>query len=220
MKKRMVLTMTAGALFWGMASVGLAQETGFYVKADLGGNITQDVDVEDFFGENVSGVKLELDPGIRGGIAGGYQVTEWFAAELELGFIINEIDSVKGRPGFADDATLSNVPFLVNAKLQYPIPGTIVTPYAGAGVGGSQYVFDFDALQIGNTVVWGNDSETVFAWQAFAGLRFAMNERMGLALEYRYFDAGSPSWDAGFGEELSFGHARTHSLSLAFDFRF
>jgi OmpA-OmpF porin, OOP family len=221
MKKlfRILFPGVAAALALNLAPLARAQGTGFYVKGDVGGNITEDIDVESFFGENVSGVKLEMDPGLRGGIVGGFQVTDWFATELELGFMVNEVSSVKGG-GFVNDATISNVPFLVNARFQYSNPRLLVTPYAGAGVGGSQVIFDVDELSIGNVTMWGSDSDTVFAWQAFAGLRFALNEQMGLSVEYRYFDAASPSWDAGYGEEFELGHTRTHAFSLAFDFHF
>ncbi len=225
MKKisRLVYPAVVAGLLCASTHLGRAQETGFYLKADLGGNVTEDVKVEEFFGVNVSGVKLELDPGIRGGVGAGYQFVDWFAAEAELGFMINEIKSVKGG-GYVHDSTLSSVPFLVNAKFQLPLKRCPVTPYAGVGVGFSEQIFDVDELAIGNTIMYGSDAAAVFAWQAFAGLRFAINERMGLGVEYRYFEADSASWDAEVFHTASnafeLGRARTHAVSLAFDFHF
>jgi OOP family OmpA-OmpF porin len=203
-----------------------AQSTRFYVKADVGGNITQDIEVHEFLGANVGGTKLKLDPGFRAGIGGGYQVTDWFAAEVELGYMGNEIDSVSGPSGgHAHDAWFENVPFLVNGKLQLPMGRCPVTPYVGAGAGFSESVFDVRHLTIDGVSIRGNDADTVFAWQAFAGLRYALNDRMGLGLEYRYFQAESPSWRADFtfntaGDTFKLGRTQTHAISVAFDYRF
>ena len=72
----------------------------------------------------------------------------------------------------------------------------------------------------------GSDADAVFAWQAFGGLRYSINDRMGLSLEYHYFAAQSPSWEGESwhgsvsNNSLRFGQTRTHVISLAFDFRF
>lgn len=225
MKKLLALAGSCAAVcVWCVSAPNAnAQGSGFYVKGDVGGNFTSDVTVKEFFGVPLLGTKLELDPGIRAGIAGGYQVTDWFAAEAELGFMINEISSVGGA-GYVHDATLSNVPFLVNAKFQYPMKRCPVTPYAGVGAGFSESIFDADALRIGTVVLSGSDATTVFAWQAFAGMRYEINERMGLAVEYRYFEADSASWDADtfhtVSDTFALGRTHTHNVSLAFDFRF
>lgn len=206
-----------------------AQDTGFYLKADVGGQITQDLDLKEFFGVPLTpGSKVKLDPGARVGIAGGYQLTDWFAAEAEVGFLGNEIDSITSATRI-HDASFANVPFLLNAKLQYPNRSR-VTPYAGAGAGFSESIIDVGRITImdangGETSMRGNDTDTVFAWQAFGGLRFKLNEQMNLGLEYRYFSAESAKWRADFSsgtpsDTMSFGRARTHSVSLTFEFRF
>jgi len=211
------------------AASGYGQNTGFYVKGDLGGNLTHDIDVEEFLGANLSGARIELDPGLRAGIGGGYQFVDWASAEVEVGFMGNYIKSMTGATHI-HDAMIGNVPFLVNGKLQLPMGRCPVTPYIGAGVGFSETFFDVDVLEFrdaaGNTYgISGSDSDTVFAWQAFAGLRYALNERMGLGVEYRYFQAESPSWHADFtvgtgSDTLKFGRTQTHAFSLVFDFRF
>lgn len=199
------------------------QERGFYIKGDVGGNITEDLTLKEFFGPVAPGSKVKLDPGFRAGIAGGYQATDWLAGELELGFMGNRINEVTGSTAL-HDAYFSNIPFLFNLKLQYPTRCPF-KPYAGAGVGFSEAVFDIEHLDLNDIHMSGSDSDTVFAWQAFAGIRYALNERMGLSVEYRYFYADSPTWDAEFAvgtlsDHMSFGTTHTHAISLAFDFRF
>ena len=201
----------------------LAQNTGFYVKGDVGGNITQDADLKEFFGPVAPGTKVKFDPGFRAGLTGGYQLTEWFAGEVEVGFLENRIDSITGADR-VHDSWFGNVPFLLNGKLQYP-NSTHFTPYAGAGVGFSEAFLSVGHIDIGGTSLHGDINDTVFAWQAFAGVRYSLNERMGLSLEYRYFAADGARWQADFtqgtaSDTMRMGGTQTHSLSFAFDFRF
>lgn len=200
-----------------------AQDRGFYIKGDVGGNITEDIDLKEFFGPVTPGSKVQLDPGFRAGVTGGYQVTDWFAAEAELGLFENTINSITDATRI-HDARFANIPLLFSAKFQYP-NRTGLTPYLGAGLGFSEAIFDVDNITIGGTTLSGSDNTAVFAYQAFAGLRYRLNERMGLSVEYRYFVTESPTWHAditsGAGSNaLSFGGSQTHAFSLAFEYRF
>jgi outer membrane protein len=205
-----------------LAFNSLGQEGHFYAKFDMGGGIAEDMDLQQFFGENVGGGDVKLDAGLRFGMAGGYWVTDWFAPEVEIGTMMNSIDSFGGSSQV--DATLTQVPFLVNAKFQLPNK-SIVTPYAGAGVGFSTSILSADYMQLGNTYMDGSDADMVFCWQVFAGVRFALNETMGLSLEYRFLAADGPSWEAEYAsgtstDKISFGDAKVQTLSIAFDWRF
>lgn len=202
---------------------GLSQNTGFYIKADVGGNLTQDADLKEFFGPVAPGTKVKFDPGFRAGFAGGYQLTDWFAGEVEVGYLANRIDSITGADR-VHNAWFENVPFLVNAKLQYPNRSPL-TPYIGAGVGFSEAFIDVGSVDIGGTSLHGSINDTVFAYQGFAGLRYRLNDQMGLSLEYRYFAADGANWQADFtsgtsSDTMRMGHTQTHALSFAFDFRF
>ena len=212
-----------GALSAITALSSWGQGSGFYVKGDVGGNFTEDIDLKEFFGPVAPGSKIKLDPGLRAGVSAGYQVTDWFAGEAELGVFENSIDSVTDATHI-HDATFANVPLLFNAKFQYP-NRTPLTPYAGAGLGFSESIFDVGNITIGGTSLSGNDVDAVFAYQFFAGVRYQLNERMGLNLEYRYFATEAPTWHADFAigtasDRLSFGGAHTHAVSLAFEYRF
>jgi opacity protein-like surface antigen len=206
-----------------------AEETGFYIQGDLGGQWTHDVKLNEFFGVPLApDSKIKLDTGIRAGVSGGYQFCSFFALEGELGFMGNHINSITSAT-YIHDAYLANMPFLVNAKFMLP-NRTIVTPFIGAGVGFSQTILDADNISIldtagGVTTMHGNDWDTVFAWQAFAGLKFRVNDYMGIAVEYRYFTADPASWHAEFASgtpsgTISFGRTETHAVSAAFVFRF
>src|SRR5437870_5158231 len=207
------------------------EESHFYIKGDLGGNLTSDSQGSirgdpafgSIFGTRNMGFKVRFDPGERAGLACGYQITDWFAAEGEIGAMVNELNGLGLREG-----TFANVPFLFNLKLQYP-NHTHWTPYIGAGLGISAAIVDADILLASNTFtdfqrVHTSGADAVFAYQAFAGLRYRLNERMGLSVEYRYVATEAPEWDlenvGGARATLSFGRIETHAFSLAFDYRF
>jgi len=199
-----------------------AQTERFYFKFDAGGNITTDTDLKEFLGPVPPGSKIKYNPGIRMGFAGGFQMTPWFAAEAETGFMGNWMDTVTGATHV--DANFSNIPFLINARFQFPGFHNI-TPYFGGGGGGSIAVLDAHGLDVGGVHIDGTDSTAVFAYQGFGGIRFRINEQMGLSVEYRYFATTEPSWTATdtFGtasDKIRFGAVATHAISLAFDWRF
>jgi len=211
-----------------MACVGLAlvapfgaqaqSESGrFYVKADLGGNYTRDTSLKELFGESLTpGSKVKFDPGGRFGIAAGYYLTHWLAAEVESGVMANEIDSITGASRV--DAVFSNVPLLFNLRLQCPHADRVV-PYIGGGVGASFPTIDIEKIDSSTGRRDGSDADAVFAYQAFAGLRFKLNHRMGLSLEYHYFHADGAEWGDS-SDRLRFGATETHAVSIAFDFHF
>ena len=216
------LVVSCGLLLAG-ALPAFGQAGRFYVKADVGGNLTQDTTLNEFFGPVAPNTKVKFDPGFRAGVTGGYQLTDWFAPEVEVGFLENQIDSITGVDHI-HDAWFGNVPFLINGRLQYPNSSGF-TPYIGAGVGFSEAMIDVQHLDLGGTSLHGSMADTVFAWQAFAGLRYRINDQMGLSLEYHYFAADGASWQADFTENtpsdtMRLGRTQTHAISLAFDFRF
>lgn len=194
----------------------------FYFKADAGVNWTSDADLDSFFGPVAPGSQLEFDLGPRFGVGAGYNVTDWFAAELELGFMWNEIDSI--TDALEVDAIFGNAPFLVNAKFELPTRGPVI-PYVGAGVGASAMFIDADFIELGGTEVWGTESAVVFAYQFFGGLRVPINDQMTVGVEYRYTGTGEPDFESDWGfdhshESIRLGRIESHSVSATFTFRF
>jgi opacity protein-like surface antigen len=200
-----------------------AQERGGYMRMDAGGNITMDTDLKEFFGPVAPGSKVSFDPGYRFGFAGGYNITDWFGAEGQLGVYGNNIRSITGATRVSD-AWFWNDPLMANIRLQLP-NRSIITPYIGGGAGGSFSTLSVDHISIGGVTLQGTQTTAVWAAQAFAGLRFKLGHGMGLGVEYRYFVTGEPEWNAAvpFGapsDKLRFGGAQTHSICLVFESRF
>lgn len=219
---RPAVLLPLGAAATLLTTAARAQETPFYVKLDAGGTWMENTDLKEFFGENTTGARVKFDPGARVGFKAGMLLTDWFATELETGAMVNNIRSISGPSSV--DAALWNVPFLINARFQIP-KRMIVTPYFGGGLGFSESVLDSDHIDFGLTHVEGSQSDTVFAYQAFVGLRCMLSDHAGLSLEYHYFGTTDPVWKTDFRspyffDRMSFGGAETHAFSLALDFRF
>jgi len=221
---RMACGVAVGVSFLTLSPLtGHCGTSGLYFKADAGGNVTEDIKLLEFFGPVAPGSKIKLDPGFRFGVTAGYDVCDWFGFEGELGVFANKISGITAATQ-VQDAYFENLPFLVNAKLHLPYWYRL-SPYIGAGVGGSASVLDVDHVTINDVTLHGNDSEVVFAWQALAGLRFMITKNMGVSVEYRYFVADGARWtaDDAFGtanDQARFGHSYTHSASVSFDWRF
>ncbi len=200
-----------------------AQDTRYYIRGGVGGSWMPDTSLKEFFGPVTPGSKVSFDPGARVTVAGGYEFTDWFAGEVETGVMVNGIDTVTDATR-VDDATFSNIPFLLNARFQWPTRCPF-TPYIGGGLGGAASVIDVDHLDVGGTSLQGSQATAVFAYQAFGGIRYRINERMGLSVEYRYFATTDPEWtaDAVAGtptDTLKMGGIENHSVSLVFNYQF
>jgi len=215
--------LTVGFLTIAALSISHAEQGKFYVAADAGAAVTVDTDLEEFFGVPLApNSELTFDPGFRLGVRGGYGVTDWFDAEVETAIMVNNIDSATGAT--EADGSLANFPLLINARFQCPAFHR-VSPYFGGGLGFSSTILSADELIIGTTALDGNTAGIAFAYQAFAGIRFAINERMGLSLEYHYFATTDVEMDADVSvgvpsDELKIGGTATHAATIAFDYRF
>jgi opacity protein-like surface antigen len=196
-----------------------------YVGASLGGDVTLDSKVKEFFGP-IPNTKIRFDPGVHVGFVGGYQLCDWFSVEGETGVYFNQIDSIDGA-SFSGSEFVEQVPMLANVRLQWPSHGRCrLTPYIGGGVGGSVSVIDFqDDIDLNGVVGNGSAATVVFAYQAFAGLRYAITQNIDIGVEYHYFVTTGSDWsfDNTFGtqtDHVKFAGTQTHSASVAVKFRF
>ena len=207
----------AGALCAGAAHAA----QGFYVGADAGGVLTLDTRVKEFVGPVTPGTKVSLDPGVRVGIHGGYKFCDFFSLEAETGVMANNIKSITGA-SIDGEAALSNVPFLVNARFTVPHGKCPITPYFGGGAGGAATVLSFQHhIDFNGEDVHGSDSDVVFAYQAFGGLSYAINDRMNVGLEYHYFATTGASWDVNNGGgKIALAGTQSHAITAAFNISF
>ena len=209
----------AGAFCAGMAHAA----NGVYVGVDAGGVLTLDTRVKEFIGPVSSGTKLELDPGVRVGFHGGYKFCDCFSLEGETGIMANNIHSITGA-SMDGNATLANVPFMANAVFELPHGRCPITPYFGGGGGGSATILAFEHhVDFNGSRVNGSDSDVVAAYQAFGGVRYAINDNMDIGVEYHYFATTGASYsvhDIGSPNKISLAGVQSHAITAAFNFRF
>jgi len=185
---------------------------GPFVGADFGIALTSDTRLKEFPG--VSGRhNVRFDPGARLSLDGGWRFTDWFRAGGEFGVISH---SIKGA-----DASLVEFPLMANLEFQIPNKSRVV-PFFGGGPGVSISVFDIDHDNLaGGDFVDGSTADAVFAWQAYGGARFRINDSMSVGLVYKYFEADSTTWDVRrTASDIRFGRTRTHAISASFSMDF
>ncbi|HUR46019.1 MAG TPA: outer membrane beta-barrel protein [Candidatus Saccharimonadales bacterium] len=203
-------------------SLGLATERGFsqgaYLHAGAGVSLAEKVDLNSFFGPP-PGTRIKFDPGIRLSAAGGYSFCPFMAVELETGIIYNNVKRIEG---FGEiDAALSHVPMLANLVLRYEGSKCPVIPYVGAGVGGDFSIITLDRVSTESVFADGSDTSLNFAWQAFAGIRYKLNDKMSMGGAYKYYSVDRASWDfGGFQDGIQIGRAKTHSILFDFSMSF
>lgn len=196
---------------------------GPYFRVGAGAALTADGSITEFSGF-AAGNKVKYDTGFAFEGAIGYAFNPWISAEFETGSFVNQISHVEG---FAlADTYLYNVPFMANVTLKYTIPRTIVTPYVGAGVGGSITGFDTDYFSNGQVSLYGSDSTVVFAYQFYAGVRFDINGQMSVGIGYKYFateDSDFRYESFNFGgpdHHLGIEGVSSHIVTVTFTMRF
>ena len=181
---------------------------GLYFNADLGGALVENTALNEFPGAAPGG-KVEFNPGMRMSLGGGFRFNDWFSVGAETGYMFNTFKDADGY--------MSQTPFLANVEFRLPNRSPIV-PFIGGGPGMSFNAIwlDYDSLGNGSRVD-GGGGDTVFAWQAYGGLRFKINEYMSAGVVYKYFDAQASKWEVdNTSQDIRFGKTHTHSICASF----
>jgi len=187
MKKIVVLT----ALLISCSAVGAMAAQGPYLSLNAGITMPTDSDIS----EGGESVEIKYDTGYAIGAALGFN----FGAgrlEGELGYKAADTDevSVSGLGSASLDGDLSVLSFMANGYLDFNVNPT-VKPYLMAGIGMANVTFDSNDLDV-------DDDDTVFAYQAGAGVGFALNDKITLDLSYRYMGTQDPEIE---GVDVEYG---------------
>jgi opacity protein-like surface antigen len=189
---------------------------GTYARFEAGVAIVEDID--GFFDDPINSrldFDLSLDPGVRVDFAPGYNFCQYFGVELNTGFIWNSLDGIDTSAGTIPvEGDLLQIPIFGNVILQYPT-SIHLTPYIGAGGGGSYIRLDLDDVD-------GDAGDDFFAaYQFFGGVRYEIDEGMSVGLSYKYMYLFSEDEETLFtGESSGLGDVATHSISALVTFSF
>ncbi len=207
--------MVAAGLVAGLANTAAAQDGNWYLGAAAGVNIVPQYKNTDDFGS----FDFSTAPGyaVLGTVGYGFGPIR---AEAEIGWRDNGMSKFTSGFGSAGLSGYMGVASTM-ANAYYDIrTGTAFTPYIGAGAGGAWInAVNIHSATTGVTIV--DKPQTGFAYQGIAGLSYAVNERLAVTVDYRYFaieDVAVPESAAlGIPSTLRFGYA-AHSVMFGFTY--
>lgn len=175
---------------------------GTYFSGNVGTVWLEDSDI------NYSGYtdELSFDPGYGLTAALGGDFGNGARGEIELGYRSNDFDEYS-VDGYKSDVggDFSTLSLMGNAYFDFPVYGVIV-PFIGGGVGVANINADWDD--------YGDDDDTVFAYQFMAGAGFAVSPTVKLDVQYRYFATSDPEFtDEGGHYDAEYS---SHNVMLGF----
>jgi OOP family OmpA-OmpF porin len=168
-------------------------------------------------------VDNDYDTGFVVGGAIGYDMGQAMGPfglrfEAELSYRNNDVNShsLGGQPlggPFGSTSALAgmgNILFDLNT-------GSPFTIYGGGGLGVANVEFDGHGAAGPGTVM--NDDDTVFAWQAIAGMGYEISSNIVLDVQYRYFNASDVSLTSVSGASSSTDY-ESHAVLGGIRFKF
>ncbi len=202
MKTKTVLLATTALA--ALAFTAPANAAGWYASLTGGANWQDD---DGFFaanGPDTLTFASNSDTGFVIAGAIGYSLTNvapGLRVEAELSYRQNSNDGLWSTTtgGEGDAGTLdfdhSATAVLANVWYDFDVGG--VRPYVGGGIGWADV--EVDGTYVGGTLPAIDFSDDGFAWQAGAGINFAISPNMQLGVGYRYFSGPEVTVLAPFG---------------------
>ncbi|KQU53280.1 flagellar motor protein MotB [Sphingomonas sp. Leaf339] len=231
-KVAIVLALASTAL----ASPALARDKSWYVGAEGGAMIVEDIDyditgataatsgtgtVDHNYGFDVDGVvgydfggfRLETEVGYRRATVDGYSSTTTTPRYLSAtattpgSAVAGNYDAAGGRS--------SALSFMLNGLLDFGDDDAI-QGFVGGGVGVARVKANYG---LGTNGDFLSDSDTVFAWQALAGIRAPLTDHIDATLKYRFFNADNVKLVDVTNRTLD-GRYRSHSVLGGLSYNF
>ncbi|MDA8428635.1 MAG: outer membrane beta-barrel protein [Geobacteraceae bacterium] len=223
MKRKLIVIAALAALALPAVCSAAPPRPGAYVSGFLGVTVPKDSDVTgiDFLGTPPLSIdeQIEFDPGINVGGTAGYDFGI-VRLEGELSYKQGEMKSVTLTTGDRVndvDGSLGVLAMMFNGFFDLH-NSTPVTPYWGGGIG-------FAAMHLSDTfapdgsLIYQAGDDTVFAYQAGAGLDIALNRQLSLDLGYRYFGTAKANFATGQDIETSMKY-ESHNATVGFRVKF
>ncbi|WP_255254695.1 outer membrane protein, partial [Novosphingobium sp. Chol11] len=214
------LALAAALATSALATPALARDDSWYIGIESGVTIVEDQDItfspgfDPFTGAPTASTTLENVDYHKGWDADaviGYDFGG-FRLEAEAGYKRAKVDLDNSQFG----GSVSALSFMLNGLLDFGSDDGL-QGFVGGGVGVSR-------AKLANDLV--NDSDTGFAWQALAGIRYPLTNNLDVSLKYRFFNQDDinlvPAYTTAVG--VAGGDVetklRTHSLLLGLTYNF
>jgi len=174
---RLRFLVVLAALLCALPGLASAQSSGNYLGVGAGVNLTRDSDIS---GSGVN-TSADFDNGWASAIAIGHAYGNGVRTEIELNHRENDLDSLTGVTNARGEA--SSWGLMGNVLYDFANSSPLI-PYVGGGIGVARVDVD-GAAPISNSQI--DESDTVFAYQAIAGISYKLNDDLHLFGDYRYF---------------------------------
>ena len=213
------LALAAALATTAMASPALARDNAWYIGVDGGAMIVEDVDVKavGITGNSSSTVDYNTGFDVDGVI--GYDFGG-FRLETEVGFRrawTDVNDYANGLVG-STRGNVRSLSFMLNGLLDFG-PDDGLQGFVGGGAGVARthlYTLTTD------------DSDTGFAWQVLAGVRFPLTSNLDASLKYRFYNHQNMDLVTSTRPTAAFAPVgtavdtdlRTHSLLVGLTYNF
>jgi opacity protein-like surface antigen len=217
MKNALGMTMAGTTLLLAANAVQAQSANNWYWDVRAGVALPQDTAIKSSpYG---GGGDIDFDAGLHVGVALGYRLSPSVAMELETGVLWNSVNEINGNnfSNVGGSADFYQIPVLANV-VYTPLHGAF-SPFIGVGVGEVTAIFDSSHLPLFGPGTGYSDTDFVFAYQATAGFKYAVNERLDLGLAYQFLDAARNDW-SDHGVPFETGDVRTHSIMATLTWRF
>ena len=198
-----------------LASPALARDDSWYVEADAGAMIVEDI--KNFTGRNNVG-SMDLKTGYDFGGIVGYDFGG-FRLEAEASYRRSEEAGYTATTVIYNDAQVGGgaeaLSFMLNGLLDFG-PDDGLQGFVGGGVGVGRVK---NALLTPNPAINVVDSDTGIAYQAVAGVRTPISDNVDLGLKYRFYNQSGNDLVNNAGRNIR-TRFRSHSLMLTLSYNF
>ena len=205
------LALAAALATSALASPALARDDSWYVGVDAGVLLVEDQNMTFSPATAAAVPSVDYHKGYDFDANIGYDFGG-FRLEAEAAYKRAKIDLDETGFGGASSA----LSFMLNGLLDFG-PDDGLQGFVGGGVGVSRGKVASDIV---------NDSDTGFAWQAIAGVRYPVTNNVDVSLKYRFFNQDDigliPAYASAYGPagaDVS-TKLRTHSLLLGLTYNF
>jgi len=224
------LAVTLALATTALSTPALARDDAWYVGVEGGAMLVEDIKFD--VGTATDAATVHHKAGWDADATVGYDFGP-FRAEAEVGYrsaSVNRLTSTVTQPyRNAAGAALNAAPgdysyaggrstalsFMVNGLLDFG-EDTGVQGFVGGGVGVARVKSKVGLNDYANTL---DDSDTVFAWQAIAGIRAPLTDSIDVSLKYRFFNADNVKLTDASGRVWD-GRFRSHSILGGLTFNF
>jgi outer membrane protein OmpA-like peptidoglycan-associated protein/opacity protein-like surface antigen len=215
-----------------LSTPALARDDAWYVGVEGGAMLVEDIDFD--IGTTPRAAGVDQDAGWDVDASIGYDFGG-FRAEAEVGYKqagINTYRSGLTTPVYLANGSIgspqlpagsfnyaggqsSALSFMVNGVLDFG-DDDVLTGFVGGGAGVARVSEEISLNTRGASL---DDSDTVFAWQAFAGVRAPLSKSIDVSLKYRFFNADNVKLTDITGRVYD-GRFRSHSIMGGLIFNF